>query len=336
MRSGRRSAPASRSSAEAPRRTTRARKPTAASSLRVRRGRAHGRRPGHPPVRRPAGVLVRRRDRLARRRSAGDDHPDLRCRRARDRRAARAGVLRAVRRHGPPPVANPLAVFEEPGSDRFYLRTPWRTTANAGRSTFFGAVPEGATVQLTMAGTDQIFEGTKASIADALARLPGRRPARRRPPLLLRDAQVPAGDARRSRDRDRTRSPGAGAADRRALLHGGDRADGLGRRDAVPQRDDGLGPARVRIGGRGRVRLDDRASRLGLAGRAGEGEPPAHPAPPAPRGQRPPARGVPGLELDARVSVCSPSSRRSARDRSGCCSTCCRSGSSTGWRPGRR
>ena len=25
---------------------------------------------------------------------------------------------------GPPPVANPLAVFEEPGSDRFYLRTP--------------------------------------------------------------------------------------------------------------------------------------------------------------------------------------------------------------------
>ena len=73
---------------------------------------------------------------------------------------------------GPPPVANPLAVFEEPGSDRFYLRTPVAYDRDGGSMTFFGAVPEGATVQLTMAGTDEIFEGTTASFADALARFP--------------------------------------------------------------------------------------------------------------------------------------------------------------------
>ncbi len=73
---------------------------------------------------------------------------------------------------GRPPVANPLAVFEEPGSDRFYLRTPVTYDRDHGSIGFFGAVPEGATVQLTMAGTDQIFEGAKASFADALAGFP--------------------------------------------------------------------------------------------------------------------------------------------------------------------
>ena len=73
---------------------------------------------------------------------------------------------------GQPPVANPLAVFEETGSDRFYLRTPMTYDREHGSIAFFGAVPEGATVQLTMAGTDQIFEGARASIADALAGFP--------------------------------------------------------------------------------------------------------------------------------------------------------------------
>ncbi len=78
---------------------------------------------------------------------------------------------------GQPPIANPLAVFEEPGSDRFYLRTPMTYDRERGSIAFFGAVPEGATVQLTMAGTDQIFEGAKASIAHALAGFPkGARP----------------------------------------------------------------------------------------------------------------------------------------------------------------
>lgn len=74
---------------------------------------------------------------------------------------------------GPPPVANPLAIFEEADSDRFYLRTPMTYDRELGSIAFFGAVPEGATVQLTMAGTDQIFEGAKASFADALAGFPG-------------------------------------------------------------------------------------------------------------------------------------------------------------------
>lgn len=74
---------------------------------------------------------------------------------------------------GPPPVANPLAVFDEAGSNRFYLRTPMTYDRERGSIAFFGAVPEGATVQLTMAATDQIFEGAKASFADALAGFPG-------------------------------------------------------------------------------------------------------------------------------------------------------------------
>ena len=99
---------------------------------------------------------------------------------------------------GQPPIANPLAVFEAPGSDRFYLRTPMTYDRDRGSIAFFGAIPEGATVQLTMAGTDQIVEGARASIADALAAFPaGARPGRRSA-VLVRDAQVPARDASRA------------------------------------------------------------------------------------------------------------------------------------------
>jgi hypothetical protein len=78
---------------------------------------------------------------------------------------------------GPPAVANPLAVFDEPASDHFYLRTPVAYDRERGSIGFFGAVPEGATVQLTMAGLDQIFEGARASIDDALRGFPdGARP----------------------------------------------------------------------------------------------------------------------------------------------------------------
>ncbi len=73
---------------------------------------------------------------------------------------------------GGPAVANPLAVFDEPGSDRFYLRTPVTYDREQGSIAFFGAVPDGATIQLTMAGIDEIFAGAKASIADAVAAFP--------------------------------------------------------------------------------------------------------------------------------------------------------------------
>ena len=73
---------------------------------------------------------------------------------------------------GQPPIANPLAVYEGGGSDRFYLRTPINWDPETGRVGFFGVVPEGATVQITVAGTEQIFEGARASMQDALAAFP--------------------------------------------------------------------------------------------------------------------------------------------------------------------
>jgi hypothetical protein len=73
---------------------------------------------------------------------------------------------------GQPPVANPLAVFEEPDSERFYLRTPMTYDRERGAIAFFGAIPEGASVQLSMAGRDEIVQGTRSSIADAIAGFP--------------------------------------------------------------------------------------------------------------------------------------------------------------------
>ena len=77
-----------------------------------------------------------------------------------------------------PPVANPMAVFEGPDSDRFYLRTAISYDRDTGTVGFFGPVPDGATVQLTVAAPEQVFEGTRASIAEALEAYPrGRKPA---------------------------------------------------------------------------------------------------------------------------------------------------------------
>jgi hypothetical protein len=71
-----------------------------------------------------------------------------------------------------PATANPLAVYE-PGSERFYLRTPTGHDRGAGSIAFFGGVPHGSSVQLTVAGIDEIFDGTRAAIAGALAAFPG-------------------------------------------------------------------------------------------------------------------------------------------------------------------
>ena len=76
-----------------------------------------------------------------------------------------------------PAIANPLAVFDAQGSDRFYLRTPLAYDQATGCVTFFGGVPDGSSVQLTVAATDEIFEGARESIADALRTFPaGRTP----------------------------------------------------------------------------------------------------------------------------------------------------------------
>ncbi len=71
-----------------------------------------------------------------------------------------------------PAIANPIAVFETEGSDRFYLRTPLAYDQGTGCVTFFGGVPDGSTVQLTVAATSEIFDGARASIGDALASYP--------------------------------------------------------------------------------------------------------------------------------------------------------------------
>jgi hypothetical protein len=75
----------------------------------------------------------------------------------------------------PPPIANPLAVFDAHDADAFFLRTATDLDQASGSVAFFGAVPEGATVQFTMAATEEIVEGARASIADAIAHFPGGR-----------------------------------------------------------------------------------------------------------------------------------------------------------------
>ena len=69
-------------------------------------------------------------------------------------------------------IAIPLAVFEE-GSGDFYLRAPIAYDENAGTASFLGSVPEGASVQLTLASPENILEGTEESLARALSGYPG-------------------------------------------------------------------------------------------------------------------------------------------------------------------
>jgi hypothetical protein len=75
---------------------------------------------------------------------------------------------------GQPSIGNPLAVFEGDTPD-FYLRTPTRFDRDSGLVGFLGFVPEGASVQVTVAATEEIVDGARASIADALATFPGGR-----------------------------------------------------------------------------------------------------------------------------------------------------------------
>jgi hypothetical protein len=75
-----------------------------------------------------------------------------------------------------PALANPLAVLDD-DTGRYYLRAPLEYDDGDGSATFFGSIPEGSTVQLTMASTEQILSGTDASVADAVAGFPaGRTP----------------------------------------------------------------------------------------------------------------------------------------------------------------
>ena len=155
---------------------------------------------------------------------------------------------------GQPAIANPLAVFETATSDRFYLRAPVAYDHVRGSIAFFGAIPDGATIQLTMAGIDQIVDGARASIVDALAGF--RTASGQTAPSSSRARRASScwGRGPAARSSWCGRSSGD-RPDRRLLLHGRDRPDGVDRSDPIPQRHDGLGPPRVRPGGWDRTQL---------------------------------------------------------------------------------
>jgi hypothetical protein len=71
---------------------------------------------------------------------------------------------------GPTP-ANPLAVFEE-GAGDFYLRAAAAHDDETGSIIVFGGPPENATVQLAVAMTDEIFDGTRSAVRKAVERFP--------------------------------------------------------------------------------------------------------------------------------------------------------------------
>lgn len=70
-----------------------------------------------------------------------------------------------------PAVAHPLALLDvDTGSH--YLRAPLVWDEAEGAATFFGSVPEGSTVQIAMASTEEILDGTRASVREALGGFP--------------------------------------------------------------------------------------------------------------------------------------------------------------------
>ena len=70
-----------------------------------------------------------------------------------------------------PSVANPMAIFED-DSDNFYLRAARYHDPDSGALFTAGSVPKGATVQLTVAMTDEIFDGSRSAIQKAIKGYP--------------------------------------------------------------------------------------------------------------------------------------------------------------------
>jgi len=68
-------------------------------------------------------------------------------------------------------TANPLAMLDE-ATGRYYLRAPLAYDTETGSASFFGSIPEGTTVRLAMTTTEDILDGTDASIASALESFP--------------------------------------------------------------------------------------------------------------------------------------------------------------------
>ena len=148
----------------------------------------------------PLDVLVRRRDGLARRRAARHRDPNLK----RTASSRSAGVRRSSSTTATSASASRRSATRSrssrTGTPDFYLRTPTRFDRNPAWS-FLGFVPEGATVQVTVAATDEIVDGARASIADAVGELSRGAAPERRAAVLVRDPPIPPRDPGGTRDR---------------------------------------------------------------------------------------------------------------------------------------
>jgi hypothetical protein len=74
--------------------------------------------------------------------------------------------------HTAPSPEHPFAVFEE-GGEHFYLRAPFPTMREDGSILLAADIPEGAMVQVTEAGREQILDGARQAMEDAIVRYPG-------------------------------------------------------------------------------------------------------------------------------------------------------------------
>jgi hypothetical protein len=70
-----------------------------------------------------------------------------------------------------PTAANPLAVFEDDSED-FYLRVPLLADSATGAIDVAGDASLGARVRLTIAVTDEIFDGTRSAVRTAVENYP--------------------------------------------------------------------------------------------------------------------------------------------------------------------
>ena len=74
-----------------------------------------------------------------------------------------------------PSIEYPLAVFE-PEKQQFYMRAPISHDSEQGSITFFGDLPEGATVQITEGNCEGILTSSELSMQQALNDYPGAKP----------------------------------------------------------------------------------------------------------------------------------------------------------------
>ena len=71
-----------------------------------------------------------------------------------------------------PALGNPLAV-KDPSTGRCYLRAPIAFEKEQGAARVLGELSEGETVQVSMANNDQILEGAREAISEAVRKYPG-------------------------------------------------------------------------------------------------------------------------------------------------------------------